>query len=173
MLTKSDLTTSTIIEGWLRDLALTPIQRPDGANTWNVEFTVPGQPTFIMNVVNPKPFPRAIMLICGMTPVASHVEAFQRLDEAHRIAFWKDLRSLLSREFVEFHVEGAAVKECPKALRVTAMRFDDWLSLDSFARTLSSVSKACGDIVVLFTERLGETTAPAGGEFAFKKSATQ
>jgi hypothetical protein len=173
MLTKTDLATSTVIEGWLRDLALTPIQRPDAVNNWNLEFTVQGSPAFAMNVVNPKSFPRAIMLICGMTPVAEQVAAFQRLDQAHRIAFWKDLRTLLSRESVEFHLEGVGVMECPKAVRVTAMRFDDGLCLDSFARTLSSVCKACGDIVVLFTERLGELSAPAGGEFAFKKSATQ
>ena len=53
------------------------------------------------------------------------------------------------------------------------MRFDDGLNLDSFARSVSSVCKACNDIVVHFSERLGEPDAPAGGEFAFKKSATQ
>jgi hypothetical protein len=173
MLTKTDLATSTFIEGWLRDLSLTPTQRPDGLNTWNVEFTVTGTPSFIMNVVNPKSFPRAIMLICGMTPAPAQVAAFQRLDQAHRLEFWKDLRAVLNREYVEFHLEGIAVVECPKALRVTAMRFDDGLTLDSFARSLSSVCKTCSDIVVLFSERLGEPAPQAGGEFEFKKSATQ
>lgn len=173
MLTKADLTTSAIIEGWLRDLSLTPIQRPDGVNNWNVEFTVTGSPNFGMNVVNPKAFPRSIMLICGLTPVPAQVAAFLRLDQDHRIAFWKDLRTLLSREYVEYHLEGVPATECPKALRVSAMRFDDGLSLDSFARTVSSVCKACSDIVVLFSERLGELEPQAGGEFAFKKSATQ
>ena len=92
MLTKADLTTSAIIEGWLRDLALTPIQRPDGVNNWNVEFTVTGSPNLGMNVVNPKAFPRAVMLICGLTPVPAQVAAFLRLDQDHRLAFWKDLR---------------------------------------------------------------------------------
>ena len=63
--------------------------------------------------------------------------------------------------------------ECPKALRVTAVRFDDGLTLDSFARTVSSVCKACSDIVVLFSERLGDLEPQAGGEFAFKKTLAQ
>ena len=85
MLTKSDLATSTLMEGWLRDLSLTPIQRSDGANTWNLEFTVAGTPNFVMNLVNPKPLPRAVMLVCGMSPAAEQVAAFQRLDQAQRI----------------------------------------------------------------------------------------
>ncbi len=173
MLSKSDLATSTLMEGWLRDLSLTPIPRSDGSNTWNLEFTVPGTPNFVMNLVNPKPLPRAVMLVCGMSPAAEQVAAFQRLDAAQRIAFWKQLRALLTRDSVEFHLDGVPGQELPKAMRVTAMRFDDGLTLDSFAHTLSSVCKACSEVVILFTEGLGVPAAPAGGEFPFKKSATQ
>jgi hypothetical protein len=49
------------------------------------------------------------------------------------------------------------------------MRFDDGLTLDSFARTMSSVSKACFDGCALFLERLGDLGPAPGGEFAFKK----
>ena len=173
MLTKTDLATPAVIEGWLRDLAQTPIQRPDPVNAWNLEFTVQGSPNLVMNAVNPKPIPRSVMLVCGMTPVPQQVTAFQALSEEQRRAFWRDLRTLLSREYIEFHIEGMAPTECPKTLRISAIRFDDGLTLDSFARTLASVCKACGDIVVLFSERLGDPSAPAGGEFAFRRSGTQ
>jgi hypothetical protein len=173
MPTKSDLATSTLMEGWLRDLSLTPTPRADGSNNWNLEFTVPGTPNFVMNLVNPKPIPRAVMLVCGMSPAAEQVTAFQRLDPTQRLAFWRELRAVLNRDSVEFHLEGVPGQELPKAMRVTAMRFDDGLTLDSFAQTLSSLCKACSDVVILFSERLGAPAAPAGGEFPFKKSATQ
>jgi hypothetical protein len=126
-----------------------------------------------MNVVNPKSIPRALMLVCGMSPVAAHVTAFQALKEEQRRTFWKDLRNLLNREFVEFQLEGAPVLECPKVIRISAVRFDDGLSLDSFSRTVASVCKACSDTIVHFSENLGDPNTPAVGEFAFKKSATQ
>jgi hypothetical protein len=173
MLTQTDLATPTIIEGWLRDLGLTPIRRSDGQNNWNVEFTVAGSTTLTMAIVNPKSIPRAIMVVCGMSPVPGHVTAFLALDEAQRLSFWKDLRTMLSREFVEYQLEGTAVVECPRIIRVTAVRFDDGLSLDSFARSVSSVCKACSDAVVHFAERLGDPNVPASGEFAFKKTLAQ
>jgi hypothetical protein len=173
MLKKSDLATPEVIEGWLNDMALTSARKQDGANNWNLEFTVNGGTTLVINVVNPKTLPRAIMIVCGMMVVPGHQATFNTLSEAKRIEFWRDLRTLLSREFVEFQLEGMAVVEAPKTLRVSAVRFDDGLTLDSFARSLASVCKACGDVVPYFTERLGDPTAQTGGEFAFKKSATQ
>jgi hypothetical protein len=174
MLTQNDLATPTVLAGWLRDLALTPTPREDGLNNWNLEFTITGSSNLIMNLVNPKTIPRAVMMVCGMSPGAAHLTSFQNKSEEVREAFWKDLRRMLSREFVEFQLEGIPVLECPKVLRVSAVRFDDGLTLDSFSRTLSSVCKACSDAIVFFSERLGDpNAAPAGGEFAFKKSATQ
>src|SRR5580658_3195384 len=148
MLTKQDLATPTLIEGWLRDLALVPTPRQDGQNAWNLEFVVTGSNNLVMNVVNPKSIPRAIMLVCGMSPVAAHVAAFQSRSEELRESFWKDLRRMLSREFVEFQFEGTPVLQCPKVLRISAVRFDDGLTLDSFSRTLASVCKACSDTIV-------------------------
>jgi hypothetical protein len=173
MLTKADLATPDIIEGWLHDMALNTTRRNDGTNNWNLEFTVNGSTTLVVNVVNPKSLPRAVMLVCGMQIVPGHAATFKTLSEEKRIAFWSDLRTLLSREYVEFQLEGVAVVEAPKTLRVSSVRFDDGLTLDSFARSLASVCKACGDIVPFVMERLGDPNAPAGGEFAFKKSATQ
>jgi hypothetical protein len=173
MLKKSDLADPTVIEGWLRDLALTPIRRDDGANNWNVEFTITGGNPLVLSVVNPKSVPRAVMFVCGMLVAPEQVTAFNNLDEDQRKDFWQQLRSTLNREFVEFQVDGQAVVECPKAIRVTALRFDDGLTLDSFARTLSSVCKACSDAVAHFTDRLGDVRPPPAGEFAFKKGAVQ
>ncbi len=62
--------------------------------------------------------------------------------------------------------------ECPKVLRVSAVRFDDGLTLDSSLPHPLLRVQACSDAIVFFSERLGDpNAAPAGGEFAFKKSA--
>ena len=160
MLTKSDLTEPTVIEGWLRDLALTPTRRADQVNNWNVEFSIVGPNSLVLNVVNPKTLPRAIMFVCGMAPAPQQVAAFAALSVEARRDFWLQLRATLNRESVEYQLEGATLAECPKALRVSAVRFDDGLTLDSFAHTLTSVCKACGDAISHFTERLGDVPAP-------------
>lgn len=172
MLTKADLASADVIEGWLRDMALTPVRRTDPASNWLLEFTVPGSNPLVMNVVNPRVLPRGIMFICGMLAAPGHDAAFQALEEPRRKQFWVDLRTLMSREYVEFQAEGV-VTECPKSVRVTVVRFDDGLNLDSFARTISSVCKACSDAMAYFTDVLGDPNQPAGGEFAFRKTGTQ
>lgn len=174
MVTKAEILEPTLIQNWLADAGLTPTLRgSDGVNNWNVEFTVTGPNPLILNVVNPKTVPRAVMLVCGMLVAPEQVTAYNALDEDARKDFWRALRTTMNREFVEFQVEGQPVIECPKAVRVTAVRFDDGLTLDSFARTISSVCKACGDVVAHFTDRLGELQPTAGGEFAFKKGPVQ
>ena len=172
MLTKGDVATPNVIEGWLQDMALATTRRTDASSNWMLEFTVPGPNPLVVNVVNPKAVPRAVMFVCGLMPAPGHDAAFKALDEERRKQFWQQLRTTLTREFVEFQAEGV-VTECPKSVRVTAVRFDDGLTLDSFGRTLSSVCKACSDAIAHFTEYLGDPGAPAGGEFAFKKTGTQ
>jgi hypothetical protein len=162
MVTKSDLADPALIEGWLRDMNLAPVRKSDPVNAWNVEFTIAaGTSPLAIAIVNPRPLPRAIMFVCGLAAAPEHMIAFSNLDEDLRKEFWNQLRSTLNREFVEYQIEGAAIVECPKTVRVSAVRFDDGLTLDSFARTLSSVCKAAADAATHFTARLGNPRRPA------------
>ncbi len=172
MLTKADIATPNVIEGWLQDMALATQRRSDPTSNWMLEFTVPGPNPLVVDVVNPKAIPRAVMFVCGMLAAPGHDAAFKALPEGERRAFWQQLRATLNREFVEFQVDGTW-DECPKSVRITAVRFDDGLTLDSFGRTLSSVCKAVTDAMVHFTDRLGNPAPPDSGEFAFKKTGTQ
>jgi hypothetical protein len=162
MLTKSDLADPTLIEGWLRDMNLVPIRKADSVNNWNVEFTIAaGTSPLAIAVVNPRSIPRAIMFVCGLAAAPDHMNAFKNLDEDLRKDFWNQLRSTLNREFVEYQIEGTPGIECPKTVRVSAVRFDDGLTLDSFARTLSSVCKAAADAATHYSDRLGSPRRPA------------
>jgi hypothetical protein len=156
MLTKADLADPTIIEGWVRDLALTPTRREDPSNNWRLQFQTGGANAFTISCVNPKPLPRAIMLICGIVPAAENVTAFNALSQAQKREFWERLRDTLNRESIEFQIEGTPVEECPKIIRVTVVRFDDGLSLDSFAHSLSVVCKASLDAATHLNERLSD-----------------
>jgi hypothetical protein len=173
MLNKTDLTTPDIIEGWLHDLGLACVRRTDAASNWALEFTILGPNPLVLSAVNPKSVPRAVMLVCGLASAPVHMEAFKTLEGSARTQFWQQMRDTLNREFVEYQLDGTPPSECPKMLRVTAIRFDDGLSLDSFARSISSVCKAAASAVALYTDRLGDPNAPTSGEFAFKKVGTQ
>jgi hypothetical protein len=154
MLTKADLAEPTIIEGWVRDLALTPSRRDDATNNWHVQFQTGGINAFTISCVNPKALPRAIMLVCGMVAAPENITAFATLTAAQKKVFWERLRDILKRESVEYQIDGALIDECPKTIRVTAIRFDDGLSLDSFAQSLALVCRASSDAVAHFNESL-------------------
>jgi hypothetical protein len=173
MLNKTELTTPTVIEGWLHDLGLSCVRRTDAASNWALEFTIAGPNPLVLSAVNPKSIPRAVMLVCGLTAAPAHVEVFKTLEETVRRDFWRQMRAKLTREFVEFQLEGTPPSECPRLLRVTCLRFDDGLTLDSFARSLNSICKTAADAVAVYTDHLGDPNAPTSGEFAFKKVGTQ
>jgi hypothetical protein len=161
MLTKADLADPTVIEGWVRDLALTPTRREDPSNNWRIQFATAGANAFTISCVSPKSLPRAIMLICGIVPAPENITAFNALPPAQKKQFWEGLRDTLNRESIEFQIEGTPVDECPKTIRVTAVRFDDGLSLDSFAHSLGLVCKASLDAATHFNERLNEARSRA------------
>ena len=72
-----------------------------------------------------------------------HVEAFDRLDDDEKRAFsTSEMHSVLNTEFVEYALRDFPNETtCPKAFQVTATRFDDGLTSDSFSRAVSSVYK--------------------------------
>jgi hypothetical protein len=99
-----------------------------------------------------------------------HLELFGTFENEDKQAFLNDLQSTLNREFVEFQFEGAGTGlSCPTAFLITAIRYDDGLSLDSLARTVSSVYKAELAGISCVQQKLGQRNFPAGGgDFPFK-----
>jgi hypothetical protein len=174
MAMKTDISDGKLVEGWLRDVGCAPEAYVTPQMNWGFKAAFPpsGPSSLNLTISNPAHIPRAVFIGCHITPAAQHVEAFNRLEEDARKEFWQHLRNTLNRDFVEFQIEGNATSECPKAFQVLAMRFDDGLTLDSFARSLSSVLKGCIDGVSCFQDRLGDAV-PAASEFAFKRLGPQ
>jgi len=169
---KIDLTVPTRVGEWLREMGFSPVTRADPKANWLFEVTYP--PGHIrVGVGNPKAMPRSVTIACRLTATTEQVAAFRNLEEDSKREFWQTLRATLNREFVEFQIEGMRLSDCPIAFQVTAIRFDDGLSLDSLARTMSSVNKACIDACAIFEERLGSAGPASGGEFEFKRLGVQ
>jgi hypothetical protein len=167
----------SLIAGWLRDVGCNPQSVADPQLNWayDVEFPPVDNVAVLkvqMRIANPKVRPRMVTICARLMPAPEHVAAFDDMEVDSKREFWQDLRSMLTREFVEFLIEGTPLVACPTAFQLSVVRFDDGLTLDSFHRSLASVQKACTAAVSLFQERLGGGPA-AGGEFAFRKLGMQ
>jgi hypothetical protein len=169
MAPKPEFASGALIEGWLRDMACVPQRVSEPTCNWAFEANFPPDGPLNVRVMNPKAIPRAVAVVARVMPSPSQAAAWPGLDEDARREFWHDLRSKLNREFTEYQIEGTMNVDCPTAFVVQAIRWDDGLTLDSFARSLSSINKAFHDGSSVFEERLGSSTPSSGGEFAFKK----
>lgn len=173
MVVKSGLSSPLQIGEWLRDMGLTPEMKNDPNANWVFEVAYPQNGQYRFAIANPKALPRAVTIAARLAPTAEQVRAFRDLEGDVKQEFWRTLRSILNREFVEFQIEGTPLSDCPIAFQVSAVRYDDGLTLDSLHRTLSSVNKACLDGCAFFEERLGGAGPASGGEFEFKRLGIQ
>jgi hypothetical protein len=175
MTTKSAGMNQQLIEGWLRDIGCTPEPQTLARMNWalKVNFPPDGAATLSLTVGNPIQIPRGVFIACHITPSPEHVDAFNRQEPKVRREFWQLLRNTLNRETIEFQIEGIPTQECPKSFQVSATRFDDGLTLDSFARSMSSVLKGCIDGVSCFQDRLGDPVPAAANQFASNRAGTQ
>ena len=175
----NDLNSGALIAGWLRDMGCEPTVLPaDPQVNWAFEVTFPAKPSpgmiqLKMTIYNPKPTPRAVVVAARMLPPPESVAAFEELEQDEKTRFWQALRSTLSRENIEFQLEGAPVIHCPAAFRVNVVRYDDGLTLDNFYHSVVAVQSACFDAIAVFAEHLGDIGPAPGGEFAFKKLGVQ
>jgi len=152
---KAEVITESVVVQWMRDMGLSPNARSDARANWVYEVQYPATGMIHYGVANSRATPRAVTIACRMTPSPEQATAFRNLKDEAKRDFWRKLRAALHREFVEFQIEGAPFNECPVSFQVSSVRYDDGLSLDSFARTLSSVHKACIDGCAVFEEELG------------------
>src|ERR1700732_3217532 len=136
--------TDTVIEGWLRDMGSTPKRiTGDPQMVWQFEFDFPYGGEHRLHIASQKIRPRAAIVMSQVAIGPDLHAAFGDLDQDEKEAFLKDLTRILNREYVEFALLGmVGFPTCPAAFQVTSTRFDDGLSLDSLARSASSVYKA-------------------------------
>jgi hypothetical protein len=129
------------IEAWLRQLGTNPstVTSVEG-NAWQLQFVFPPGSQQTLACFSPK-MPAGSTVISVNYPLGRGEAAFASLSEAQKAAFLQELRLVLARENLYHDIApGAAPEACPRSFAVFDMRFDDGLTLDSFARSIITVS---------------------------------
>lgn len=163
-----------VILGWLKDMGLEPVTIPDQQASAHYAVQYPkGNPANHIEILCPNELPRAVVIGTKTSLSPEHSAAFGDLDVDAQQEFLRDLTYELNRDYVEYTLEQDPTSGRPVSFHVTAVRYDDGLTLDSFARTVSSVFKGQIAGVMCVRRHLG-TMPPAGGsEFAFRKLGIQ
>ena len=158
------------IEGWLRKLGATPVRIRDPQTSWHFEFDFPLGTPHRMHTIGPRERPEAVVILSGATVSPEHLKGFDELDDDDKAAFLWALRKTLNQDFAEFALQGPHEGlVCPASFQITATRFEDGLSLDSFARSIASVYKTELAGIMCVQEHLGPKSYGTGGRFDFKR----
>jgi hypothetical protein len=163
-------TNASLIAGWITAIGSHPKSVTNPGTAWEFHFDYPANAQHTMIVANPSAQPRALLVGTKVGLSNEHLTAFALREDADKIRFIRDLQNALNREFVEFAFEGQqGPLACPLAFQVTATRYDDCLSLDGFARAVSSVYKAEFAGIMVVQDHLGASpSSGSGGDFPFR-----
>lgn len=159
-----------LVESWLRELGCEPEANEHPQTAWDLKFEYPVGSGNEMHAAQPKGKDKAVLLAC-ITPVHSrHVKAFEALADDEKRDFQIDLRRNLNRVEVDYQIHGSeGPLDCPESYQVSATRFRDGLSLDSFARSVGAIYKAKLDSVLFIQKRLEPRAEGNGGRFDFER----
>lgn len=131
------------IEAWLRQLGCAPsaVNSIEG-NEWQMQFVFPPGSQQNMACFSPRT-PAGATVVSVNYPLGRGEQAFELLTDVQKGAFMQELRLVLSRDYLYHDIApGATPTSCPRSFASFDMRFDDGLTLDSFARSIIAVSNA-------------------------------
>jgi hypothetical protein len=129
------------IESWLRQLGCAPgaVKSIEG-NEWQMQFVFPPGSQQNMACFSPRT-PAGSTVISVNYPLGRGEAAYDALSDLQKGAFFQELRLVLSRDSLYHDIApGPTPASCPRSFAVFDMRFDDGLTLDSFARSIIAVS---------------------------------
>jgi hypothetical protein len=129
------------IESWLRQLGSTPtaVKSIEG-NEWQIQFVFPPGSQQNMACFSPRT-PAGSTVISVNYPLGRGEAAYDAMSDEKKGALMQELRLVLSRDHLYHDIApGPTPTSCPRSFAVFDMRFDDGLTLDSFARSIISVS---------------------------------
>lgn len=160
-----------MIEGWLCDLGCTPKTVSEQGMHWHFEIDYPPNTPHKLHILNPKERSRSLVILSQISISPDHIAAFQELEEGQKYDFLSDLTATLNREFTEFAIQGIEQGlACPTGFQVMSTRYEDALSLDSLARSISSVFKTELAAIACVRRHLTPHGPGGPGHFEFKRT---
>jgi hypothetical protein len=149
--------TTQLITDWLSAMGWAWREVPPSPPVnWQFEIQDPGQPQKRLLVQNTKLRPRGVAIGARLDLTPEHQTLFDSLNEA--------AKRELSRRLLEIHVRRSgdlqfslnikSEMELPADIHLSTIRFDDGLTLDSFAHAVWAVDRALVETVVFFQQNL-------------------
>lgn len=130
------------VEEWLAAMGCEPVERDDPTTRWHLAFEYPMGSGHRMLVAGIRGPAEALVVASVVSISPQHLEAFEELNIDERRSFVFGLRHSLNSLETEFQLNGMeSPLTCPSSFQVSARRFPDGLSLDSFARSVGAVYK--------------------------------
>jgi hypothetical protein len=158
------------VQAWLRTIGCSPDPQHDPNAAWNYRIDYPVKTPHVMHVISPKSTPNAVIIGSGTTLAPELLATFSQLDGETQDDFLLDLMRTLNVIEVDFQVFGVqGPRSCPTSFRVGVTRYDDGLTLDSFARSLGAVYKTEMNALFVIQRYLGSGAPGPGGQFDFKR----
>lgn len=158
------------VETWLTEMGNPPEEQADPQANWHLGFTYPAGSGHRMHAAQPKDKPDAVVIATKTTISPNHVEAFEALPDDEKRNFQFGFRRTLNRMETDYRVEGVnQPSDCPQSFQISAVRFADGLTKDSFARTVGAVYKTELDGIFFVQERLMDRGLNGGGRFNFER----
>ena len=165
-----ETTLRTQVEGWLKRLGSTPVEMDDAQTDWHLRFDYPAKSPHIMHAAQPKGQPDMVVILSALDVGHEHLKVFEELDEDSQNTFLLDLKETLTNDSHDFKFEGVEKElDCPKKILVQCTRYEDGLSLDSFARSVGAVFKGFLRAILVMRRHLRENGPGNADRFDFKK----
>ncbi|HTS88700.1 MAG TPA: DUF2299 family protein [Gemmatimonadales bacterium] len=157
------------VQGWLKTIGLTPVDQNDPQAVWHLAIDYPVRSGHQLHLVSPKDHPSAVVVVSGTEVSHEHREAFDKLDDDGKDEFLWEFRRTINSVHVDFGLKGAeGPLDCPSHFQITSTRYEDGLTLDSFAQTLGAVFKTELAAIWVIQRHLAPRSF-GGGRFDFRR----
>jgi hypothetical protein len=151
------------VHGWLRAMGHPANDQPNPNAAWHLTFEYP--PSHRMHALAPHGSEGLVIVATGMTTWPQHRAAWAQLGEARKAELMYELQRVLNAGDADHAFEGmTGPSDFPAVIQITTPRYDDGLTLDSFARTVRDLYKVELNVHWLLRARLadaGPGPAPA------------
>lgn len=148
------------VETWLADMGMEPMERPDARSRWHLAFEYPSGSGNYMLAASPLNGAPSVVVASVVRLSDNHLRSFDELADGDKHAFLFGLRRALNQLEADFRLNDmSGPLACPRSFQVSARRFPDGLTLDSFARTVGSVFKTQLEGIWYIQERLEERSS--------------